>query len=226
MGPIRGVILDVDGTLVDSNDAHARAFVDAFAEIGRPVPFERLRPLIGMGGDKLVYEAAGVAPEGPEGRAVRRRKKEIFKARYLPTLKAFPRAGELVDRLKQAGLRVAVASAADPDELEPLLALAGAAWLMARAPTKEEAPRSKPDPDAVAAARRKLGVPADQALMIGDTPYDVEAAREAGVRTIALLSGGWRPEALGEAIAIYRDPADLLARFQGSPLDPARPADA
>jgi HAD superfamily hydrolase (TIGR01509 family) len=219
--PIRGVILDVDGTLVDSNDAHAQAFVEAFAELGLDVPFARLRPLIGMGGDKLVYEAAGVDPEGPEGRRVRSRKKAIFKARHLPGLKAFPQAHALIERLRAAGLKLAVASAAEADELEPLLALAGATDLLGSAPSKAEAPRSKPDPDAVAAAREKLALPAEQVVLVGDTPYDLEAASRAGVRTIALLSGGWPPEALSAAVAVYRDPADLLAHFADSPLAPA-----
>src|SRR5437764_1473399 len=101
--PIRGVILDIDGTLVDSNDAHAQAYVEAFAEAGHDIPFARLRALIGMGGDKLMPSASGISLESPPGRSINKRKGEIFKAKFLPELRAFPSARALLQRMRHGG---------------------------------------------------------------------------------------------------------------------------
>jgi phosphoglycolate phosphatase-like HAD superfamily hydrolase len=213
-----GVILDVDGTLVDSNDAHARAWVEALKEAGFDVPFERVRPLIGMGGDKLLPEVTGLPDEDRRAKRVVERRGEIFKTRYLPALRAFPRTSELLLGMREAGLKLAVASSAQPEELKSLLRIAGAEDLVAGASSADDAASSKPDPDVVHAALDRLGLEPVQVVMIGDTPYDVEAAARAGVRAIAFRCGGWDDERLRGAIAIYDGPADLLARFDASPL--------
>lgn len=215
---MQGVILDVDGTLVDSNDAHARAWVEALKEAGFDVPFERVRPLIGMGGDKLLPEVTGLPEEHPRAKRVGERRGEIFKARFLPSLRAFPRTRELLERMREAGLKLAVASSAEPDELQALLRIAAASDLLEGASSADDAGSSKPDPDVVHAALRRLAQAPAEVVMIGDTPYDVEAAGRAGVRAIAFRCGGWDDERLKGAIAIYDGPADLLARFDASPL--------
>lgn len=215
---VRGVILDVDGTLVDSNDAHARAWVFGLAEAGFEVPFERVRPLIGMGGDKLLPEVTGLPEEHPRAKRAGERRSEIFKARFLPTLRPFPRTRDLLLRMRGAGLRLAVASSAKPDELEALLRIAGARDLIEGASSAEEAESSKPDPDVVHAALERIRLDASEVVMVGDTPYDVEAASRAGVRAIAFRCGGWDDARLQGAIAVYDGPADLLARFERSPL--------
>ena len=215
---VRGVILDVDGTLVDSNDAHARAWVEALKEAGFDVPFERVRPLIGMGGDKLLPEVTGLPEDDPRAKRAGERRGEIFKARFLPSLRAFPRTRELLLRMRETGLKLAVASSAEPDELKALLRIAGAEDLVVGASSADDVGRSKPDPDVVHAALGRLALDPAQVVMIGDTPYDVEAAARAGVRAIAFRCGGWDGERLRGAIAVYDGPADLLARFDGSPL--------
>ena len=215
---VRGVILDVDGTLVDSNDAHARAWVRALKEGGFDVPFERVRPLIGMGGDKLLPEVTGLADDHPRGKAIGERRGQLFKQEYLPALRAFPRTRELLLRMREEGLKLAVASSAQPDELEPLLELAGATELLEGASSADDAESSKPDPDVIHAALSRLRMPAGDAIMIGDTPYDVEAARRAGARAIAFRSGGWKDDRLSDAVAVYDGPADLLDQFEASPL--------
>src|SRR5438309_4092794 len=115
---IRGVILDVDGTLVLSNDAHAEAWMEAMADFGYYVPYEKVRPLIGMGGDKVLPETIGIQKDSPLGKKISQRRAEIFKERYLPTVRAFPKARELLQRMRESGLKLAVASSAQPDELE------------------------------------------------------------------------------------------------------------
>src|SRR3954453_14765057 len=123
---LTGVLLDVDGTLVDSNDAHARAWVRALAENGITVSFERIRPLIGKGGDKLLPEAAGIEADSPRGKAISKRRAEIFQRDFFPSLRPFPGSKELLARMKQKGLRLGVASSAKEDELKGLLHLCGA----------------------------------------------------------------------------------------------------
>jgi HAD superfamily hydrolase (TIGR01509 family) len=215
----RGIILDVDGTLVDSNDAHAHAWVRALAEHGHPVPFEQVRPLIGMGGDRLLPELIGLSEDSSPGRAISKRRAELFRREYLPSLRAFPRTRDLVAALKREGHGVAVASSASKDDLQHLLKTAGVDDLIDAGTSKDDAASSKPDPDVVHAALVRLGEPAANAVLVGDTPYDVEAARRAGVTPVALRCGGyWTDADLTGAAAIYDDPAALLTDLSRSPL--------
>jgi HAD superfamily hydrolase (TIGR01509 family) len=215
---IRGAILDVDGTLVDSNDAHARAWVDAFRQFGFDVPYEKVRPLIGMGGDNLLPEAIGVEKDSPTGEQLSRRRSALFKANYLHSLRPFPGTRDLLKRMRAEGLQLAVASSAQKDELKPLLEIAGAADLVDSKTSSDDAFGSKPEPDIIEAALRKLELPPGDAVMLGDTPYDIEAAGRAGVKTVAFRCGGWDDEGLAGAVAIYDGPADLLRRFDESPF--------
>ncbi len=218
MATTRGVLLDVDGTLVDSNDAHARAWVEALAEQGLNVPFEKVRRLIGMGGDKLLPRVTGLTEDSAEGKRIAERRREIFLSRYVPSLRPTPGAPELVRHLRARGLRLAVASSAKKDELGALLRVCGAEGLIKGETSSDDADRSKPDPDIVHAALQEIGLPSGQAVMLGDTPYDVESAGRAEVRVIAFRCGGWGDEDLAGALAIYDAPADLLAHYDSSPL--------
>ena len=217
MKSVRGVLLDVDGTLVESNDAHAHAWVEALAENGRAVAFETVRPLIGMGGDKLLPKVCGLDAESGEGKRISDRRQAIFLGKYLPRLRPCRGAGELLHLLKGRGLRLAVASSAKKDELEPLLKVCGADSVIEAATSSDDADRSKPDPDIIHAALGHLGLPPGEVVLLGDTPYDVEAGRKAGVRVIALRCGGWGDADL-KADAVYDDPADLAAHLDRSPL--------
>jgi HAD superfamily hydrolase (TIGR01509 family) len=207
------VLLDVDGTLVDSNDAHAHAWVAAFEEANVRVEFARVRRCIGMGSDKLMPLTCGISEDTREGKRISQRRGDIFKAQWLPGLKPFADAERLVKELKARGLTIVAASSAKEDELRPLLEIAGAAWILDDATSSDDADGSKPDPDIIVAALRRARVAAEDAVMIGDTPYDVEAARRAGVRTIAFRCGGWSDEQLQGAIAVYDGPWDLVAHL-------------
>jgi len=215
---ISGVILDVDGTLVDSNDAHATAWIEAMAENSYKVPFDKVRPLIGMGGDKVLPETLGIQKESEEGKRISQRRKEIFKERFLPGLHAFPGAKELLEQMRKRGLKLTVASSADKDELNPMLNLVGAADLIEEETSSKDAKQSKPDPDVMQITLERAGLPPDAMLMIGDTAYDIEAAKKVQVDTIAFRSGGWSDSDLAGAIAIYDGPADLLEHYDDSPL--------
>ncbi len=216
---LQGIILDVDGTLVLSNDAHASAWVEAFAEHGYEVPFERVRALIGMGGDKLLPTVIpGLSDETGVGKAVAERRKEIFAERYAPTLQPAPGSRQLLLRLRADGLRLVVASSAKKEELDSLLKAAQVDDLISDVTTSSDAEESKPAPDIVGVALDKLGLEPSQVLMLGDTPYDVESAGGCGVAVLAVRCGGFTDDQLADARAIYDDPADLLANYDSSPL--------
>jgi HAD superfamily hydrolase (TIGR01509 family) len=218
MSRVRAVILDVDGTLIASNDAHARAFVDAAAEMGIEADFQQIRRLIGMGGDKLIPRVFGFDKETPEGKQLDEHKGQIFRDRYLPTLEPTPGARALLERLRDDGLRRVVATSAQKRDLQGLLQRAGVEELTDQSTSASEVEESKPDPDVVEAALKQAGAPAEQVVMIGDTPYDVEAATRAGVRILGVRSGGWASEDLRGAVAVFDHPADLLARYADTPL--------
>jgi HAD superfamily hydrolase (TIGR01509 family) len=211
---LKGVILDIDGTLLDSNDAHAMAFAKAFAEHGIDIPFEHVRPLIGMGGDKLIPSLTGFQHDTPEGTAIAERKNGIFEERYLPHLKPTRGAHALLERLLADGLTLVVATSAGEEEMRGLLRQAGIDDLIDAATSSEDVESSKPDPDVIGAAIKKSKLKADELVMLGDTPYDIESAEKAHVPTIVFRCGGWwDDDALEGAMAIFDDPADLLAHW-------------
>jgi HAD superfamily hydrolase (TIGR01509 family) len=215
---VRGVILDVDGTLINSNDAHARAWVDALAESNIDASFAQIRRLIGMGGDKLLPAVAGIEEASELGQRIAKRRSEIFQHQYFPSVHAFPKTRALLLKMRDHGLKLGVASSAKEQELLPFLELANVRDLLEAATSSSDARGSKPDPDIVQAALDQLQLEPTRVLMLGDTPYDIEAAGRAGLRTIALRCGGRSDAELSAAIAIYDDPADLLAHFASSPL--------
>lgn len=217
-----GVIFDVDGTLVDSNAAHASAWLDALKEFGfSEVSYETIRKMIGMGGDKILPDVTGLAEHDDRGEKLLQRRKQIFLEKYLPQLKPFPMARELVERVKQEGMLAVVASSANKKELQPLLRIARVDELIDATTSSDDAEESKPAPDIVQAAVAKSGLKAAQLIMVGDTPYDVQAAKGAGVPIIAVRCGGWGDRDLAGAVAVYADPEELLQQFDLSHL--ARP---
>ena len=215
---LRGVIFDIDGTLVASNEAHARSWVQALSEAGYDVPFDVLWPMIGMGGDKVLPSATGIEVDSAKGKALSARRWEIFKSDYLHSLEPTPGARSLVARMKADGLMTIVATSAGGSELTPLLQAADVADLMDVTTSSGDADESKPDPDIVLAAVRKSRLKPDELIMLGDTPYDVQAAIGAHINMVGLLCGGWTKEELSGAIAIYDNPGDLLRWYDASPF--------
>ena len=206
-------MFDVDGTLIDSNAAHAETWAQALSEHGVPRDAAQIRPLIGMGSDKLL-PTLGLEEGSPIGRAVARRKKELF-ARRLPQLQPTRGARALVAYLREHGKTLVVATSADEEEMDALLQQAGVSDLIPRRTSSDDAAHSKPDPDIVLAALKRSGSRPDESVMIGDTPFDIEAARRARIDPIALRCGGhWGDRELAAAIGIFNDPADLLEHWR------------
>jgi phosphoglycolate phosphatase-like HAD superfamily hydrolase len=216
------VILDVDGTLVDSNDAHARAWVGAFAAEGITVAFDRVRRAIGMGGDKLMPDLSGIERDSERGRLIEQHRSRIFKTQELPHIKSFASVRLLAHRLIGDRFVLVVGSSAKEDELQPLLERAGIADLVSARASSDDVEDSKPDPDIVLAALDAAGSDPSNAIMLGDTPYDVAAARRAGVRIVGVESGGWTRDDLAGSVAVYADAADLLTHYDASPFATAR----
>lgn len=207
------MILDVDGTLVDSNDAHAHAWVAAFATEGITVAFDRVRRAIGMGGDKLLPAVSGLGEDSPLGKKISEQRGKIFREQFLPRLRPFPATRALVERFLADGLTLAIASSAKEDELHPLLEVANVADLIPIRTSSDDAEQSKPDPDIVHAALDRAKSDRERTVMVGDTPYDVQAALRAGIRIVGFRSGGWDDTDLAGAVEVYDGPEDLLTRY-------------
>ncbi|MDX6272129.1 MAG: hypothetical protein QOD28_3352 [Acidobacteriota bacterium] len=218
---LKAIIFDIDGTLVDSVDLHARAWQEAFRHFGREVEFEQVRHQIGKGGDQLMPVFFSEEELERFGEEMEKFRGDLFKREYISRVRAFPQVRELFERIRRDGTRIALASSAKKDELKVYKELARITDLVEEETSADDAEKSKPHPDIFEAALDALGdVEASEAVVVGDTPYDAEAAGKIKLRTVGVLCGGF-PEAelrAANCIAIYQDPADLLARFDSSPL--------
>jgi HAD superfamily hydrolase (TIGR01509 family) len=211
---IKAVIFDIDGTLVDSVDLHAECWREALAQFGVDVAFARVRAEIGKGGDQLLPVFLSTDQLAEFGEAVDRDRSDLFKRAFLPKVRAFPKVRELFERLRQDGIRIAIASSSKRDEVAYYMELLRITDLVDVEISADDAERSKPCPDIFQAALDRLApLTASEVLAVGDTPYDAEAAAKVGIRTVGVLCGGFpeRQLRLAGCVAIYRDPADLLA---------------
>lgn len=206
---LRGIIFDIDGTLLDSNDAHAACWVQALGEYGHEVPYETVRELIGKGADHILDDLQ-VTESRDE---IVERRAQLFLDEHLSQCMATPGVRSLLKELRARGLRVAVATSASDAEVQKLLTQAGVEDLFEIETTADDVDASKPDPDVIVAALDKLGMKPSEVIMIGDTPYDIIAAKRAGVSTIAMRTGGWFDAELVGCSAVVDDPRDLLIRL-------------
>ena len=212
----KAVIFDVDGTLVDSNDLHIEAWREAFAHYGISLTYEDVHAHIGKGGDQLMPAFLSKEQVDKFGAELEGLRIEIFTRDYLPQARPFPKVRELLERLRSDGVQIALATSSKEVELETHLQNLGVKDLVEYATSADDAEHSKPEPDIFEAALARLDdLSADDVLVIGDTPYDAIAAAKAGMRTIALSSGGFMEDALRDAgaIAVFIDVADLLERY-------------
>jgi membrane protein len=217
--PITAVLFDIDGTLVDSNDMHVLAWEEAFAGIGASFDRDVIHSQIGKGTDMLVPTLLPDLGED-EQEALGEAHGAIFKAKYLGKAKPFAHAHDLLAKARAAGQRVVLASSASQGELDHYLDLLDARDLVDATTSSDDVEKTKPAPDIFATAIRKIGADPAEVIVVGDTPYDVEAAAKCGIAAIALRSGKFSDDALNAAgaIAIYDDAAALLERYDASPL--------
>ena len=197
---ITAVIFDIDGTLVDSVDLHAEAWQVALERFGKKVSFAEVRRQIGKGGDQLMPVFLSQREMEEFGDELERYRSKLFKKEYLPRVTAFPGVRRLFERVRQDQKRIALASSAKGDELKTYKTIAGIDDLIEAETSSDDAERSKPYPDIFEAALAELGdVAPDKILVVGDTPYDAQAAGKANLRTVGLMCGGWNEEELRQA---------------------------
>lgn len=216
----KAAIFDIDGTLVDSVDLHARSWQETFAKFGHAVTFEQVRSQIGKGGDQLLPMFLSQTEQDDHGEEMEEWRGKLFKSEYMQLVRPFSAVPELLRRIRDSGLKVAAATSAKKSELEIYLEIAGITNLVDVATSSEDAEQSKPAPDIFQVALKKLGLDGADAVAIGDTPYDAQAAGKAGIPTIGVLCGGFTETDLreGGCIAVYPGPGALLACFDASPL--------
>ncbi len=213
---IEAFIFDVDGTLIDSNDFHAEAWQKAFEKYDKKISFDKIRPHIGKGADTLLPEFLSENEIEEFGDEIADLRSEIFKDEYLSRVKPFPKVRELFQRIKADGKQIALASSANEDEVEEYKKIANIEDLVEKSTSADDAEKSKPEPDIFQAALKLLGNPAPETvLVVGDTPYDAEAATKAKLKIVGVLCGGFAEKDLREkgCVEIYRDPADLLENY-------------
>jgi len=211
----KAAIFDLDGTLLDSVDLHAIAWHEAMVKFGHDVSFEQARSQIGKGGDKLIPVFLSEDEQRDHGMELDKWRGERFKTRYLPLVRSFSAVPDLLRRVRDAGLRIAVASSAKRDELDKYLDIAGITDLVGATTSSEDAEESKPAPDVFENVLKKLKISAAEAVAIGDTPYDAIAAGKAGIATIGVLCGGFAENSLRQAgcVEVFPGPAALFANF-------------
>ncbi|MFL6590000.1 MAG: HAD family hydrolase [Chthoniobacterales bacterium] len=214
------MIFDLDGTLVDSNDLHVLAWQETFRHFGKEIPIERLREQIGKGGDQYLPEFLNEAEMREFGDRADEYRGEIFKKKYLEQVKPFPGVRDLFEKIRGDGKKIALASSGKDAEVhhyEKLLHIGGMVDCMT---TADQVVHSKPYADVFIAALNLVSVSPGEAVAVGDTPYDIAAAKKIDLPVIGVLCGGFPETALRDAgaVAIFRDPADLLERYFQSPL--------
>lgn len=218
----QAVIFDIDGTLLDSVDLHARAWQEAFQHFGHEISFDQIRSQIGKGGDQLMPVFLSEEELKDIGKKLQEYRARLFKKKYLRQVKAFPKVRELFEKIKSNGQQIALASSARGDELKDYERIANIEDLVEVETSSADAEKSKPHPDIFEAALDRLGqkVKTEDAIVIGDSPHDAEGAKRAGLRTVGVRCGGFPEAALRQAgcIAIYDGPEDLLRHFDESPL--------
>jgi HAD superfamily hydrolase (TIGR01509 family) len=214
---IREFIFDIDGTLIDSVDFHAEAWQKAFEKYGKRIPFGKLRDQIGKGADKLLPVFLDEDEINKFGDEITELRGDIFKNKYLRRVKPFPKVRQLFEKIVADGRRIALASSAKKEELKEFKKIADIEDLVEKETSSDDAEDSKPAPDIFEAALKLLGhPPLENVLVIGDTPYDAEAAGKAGIKVVGVLCGGFPEKDLRASgcLAIYQSPADLLENYK------------
>jgi len=217
---IKAVVFDVDGTIVDSVDLHAEAWQEAFKKFGKEVDLQALRRQIGKGADQLLPVFFSKRELDEFGAILDKYRGALFKKQYMPRVVAFPKVRELFERIRAEGKKIALASSGKDAEVQHYEKLVGLDGMVDAMATSDQVAHSKPSADVFLAALNVLSLSPGEAIAVGDTPYDVEAAKKIDLPIIGVLSGGFSEEILRDegAVAIFRDPADLLEHYYQSPL--------
>ncbi len=218
MNHTRAVLMDIDGTLLDSTEAQTQSWLHVLHDFGYEVQYRQVRARIGMGQDRMLRELCGVSEASARARRMLPAREWLLRSYYLPQLALFPQVRPFLAHLQQAGVKLAVVSSAPRSEAFALLGRAQLLTDFDHVVCKEDIAQSKPAADGVLHALERMRVRADHAFMLASSPYDLAAAHAAQVPSIALKSAGWPDSTLLDAVGVYRDIEDLFAQFQYSPL--------
>jgi HAD superfamily hydrolase (TIGR01509 family) len=224
MNHSRAVLMDIDGTLLDSANAQAESWLRVLEDFGYPVKLGQVRARIGMGRDRVLRELCGISEESPRARRMLEIRELLLRSHYLPKLETLPHVREFLERLPLEDREVMIATSASRSEAMALLGQAQLLTDFDHVLCREDAAQTKPAADVVRAALDRAGIRPENAIFLASSPYDLAAAHAAHVPSIALRSGGWPDSALLDASETFDDLGQLLARFDSSLL--ARDANA
>jgi HAD superfamily hydrolase (TIGR01509 family) len=214
------LLTDIDGTLVDSNSLHAEAWRRTFEHFGIQIGLDQAWSQIGKGGDQLIPVFVPETDRERLEKPLKEFRKEIFHRDYMPRMVAFAQARELLLRVRNSGIKIALATSSEKADLAVYGKLVGMDDLVDEASSSADAKASKPEADIFAAALQKVNMRPEQAVALGDTPWDAQGAGKLGIPVIGLPSGGWKADDLRAAgcVEVWHDPADLLLHFEESAL--------
>ena len=207
------LLFDIDGTLVDSNDIHTDCWVEAFAHFGKTVPRDLMRHQIGKGGDLLVPDLCNAREMRRFGEKLKKFRGELYKKKYMERVRPFPGVSQCLREIHERGIKLALASSANPDEVQYYTGLLGIGDLIEAATSKKDAKHSKPSPEIFEAALDRAGTDADSTLVAGDTPYDILAAHRGSLAVAAVLCGGFERELLSKAEFLFADVEELVRKI-------------
>jgi len=207
---LQGIIFDIDGTLVDTNDLHARCWIEAFEHFGKHFDYELVRSQIGKGGDLLVPDLLNAKEMRRFGERLKKYRTDLYKRKYMPNAKPFDFVGDLFERLHESRVKLALASSSNPDEVEYYTRLLGVERFIEAKTSKKDAKHSKPSPEIFQAALERVGTDPQFTFIVGDTPYDILAAHRSALPIIAVLSGGFARELLTKAEFIFEHAGEIL----------------
>jgi HAD superfamily hydrolase (TIGR01549 family) len=211
---LQGLIFDIDGTLVDTNDLHAQCWQEAFAKFGKNIEYPVIRSQIGKGGDLLVPDLLNAKEMRKFGRKVKDYRSDLYKKEYMPKARAFPRIRELFEDLRRRKVKIALASSSNPDEVEFYTKLLRVGDLLEGSTSKEDARMSKPSPEIFEAALERIGTDDAYTFTVGDTPYDILASHRCALPIVAVLSGGFERPQLTKAEFLFDDVGELGRKIE------------
>jgi HAD superfamily hydrolase (TIGR01549 family) len=207
---LQAILFDIDGTLVDTNELHARCWLEAFEHFGKQFEYDVVRHQLGKGGDLLVPDLLNAKEMRRFGEELKKYRGELYKKDFMPRAKPFDGARETLEALHARGIRIALASSSNEEEVEYYTQLLGVEKLIDGSTSKKDAEHSKPSPEIFRAALERTGADEGRTFAVGDTPYDILAAHRIPLPVVAVLSGGFERELLAKAEFLFDDVTHIV----------------